>query len=95
MDWFDLEDNPGEQKIKSVSEISAIIKKRLDDDSLHGIWIEGELTNFRPHTSGHFYFSLTESFQGKDYLINCAMWRSSAREVGFKPENGCDRLFNK
>lgn len=88
MDWFGLEDNPGEQKIKSVSEISAIIKKRLDDDSLHGIWIEGELTNFRPHTSGHFYFSLTESFQGRDYLVNCAMWRSSAREVGFKPENG-------
>jgi exodeoxyribonuclease VII large subunit len=88
MDWFGLEEDSGKNKIKSVSEISAIIKERLDDDSLHGVWLEGELTNFRGHASGHFYFSLTESVFGRDYLINCAMWRSSAREVGFKPENG-------
>lgn len=88
MDWFGLEEESGETKIKSVSEISSIIKKRLDDDSLHGIWVEGELTNFRCHASGHFYFSLTESVLGRDYLVNCAMWRSSAREVGFKPESG-------
>jgi len=88
MDWFGLEEDMGDNKVKSVSEISAIIKKRLDDDSLHGIWVEGEITNFKCHASGHFYFSLTESVFGKEYLVNCAMWRSSAREVGFKPESG-------
>ena len=88
MDWFGLGNDPGEKEIKTVSEISAIIKKRLDDESLHGIWVEGELTNFRFHTSGHFYFSLTESSYGREYLINCSMWRSSAREVSFKPESG-------
>lgn len=88
MDWFGLGENSGEARIKTVSEISAIIKRNLDDDSLRGIWIEGELTNFRFHSSGHFYFSLTESLYRREYLINCAMWRSSAREVDFKPESG-------
>ncbi|WP_048150842.1 exodeoxyribonuclease VII large subunit [Methanolacinia paynteri] len=88
MDWFGIEEDSGENKIKSVSEISAIIKSRLDDDSLRGIWIEGEMTNLKNHASGHLYFSLTESVYGREFLINCAMWRSSAREVCFRPENG-------
>lgn len=91
MDWFGLEEESEEQelnKVKTVSEISAIIRNSLDVDALHGIWIEGEITNFRHHASGHLYFSLAESVSGRDYLINCAMWRSCAAEIDFKPESG-------
>lgn len=78
--------------IFSVSEISGRICNLLDDDSLHGIWVRGEVTNYKDHASGHRYFSLSERDGRDSALINCAMWRSYAAGLTFAPGDGMDVL---
>ncbi|WP_317295795.1 exodeoxyribonuclease VII large subunit [Methanoculleus nereidis] len=78
--------------ILAVSEVSGLICGLLDDARLHQIWVRGEVTNYRDHTSGHRYFSLTEGNGRSSALINCAMWRSYASELAFEPKNGMDVL---
>jgi exodeoxyribonuclease VII large subunit len=83
------EENNGEKdKVKKVSEISAIIKKLLDNEKLCSVWMEGEITNLRAHASGHLYYSLIEVRNNRTYAINCVMWRTAASELPFNPVNG-------
>jgi hypothetical protein len=44
-----------ESRVYSVSEITRAIKTTLED-SLPTVWIEGEISNFTHHSSGHMYF---------------------------------------
>ncbi|HON81916.1 MAG TPA: exodeoxyribonuclease VII large subunit [Methanoregulaceae archaeon] len=78
-------------EIYRVSEISSIISSVLDDGRLQDIWIRGEVTNFKPHASGHRYFSLGERKDaGTSALIQCVMWRSDAERLGFPLKDGID-----
>ena len=43
--------------IYTVSEITQVIKGLLEE-KVGEIWLEGEISNFKAATSGHFYFSL-------------------------------------
>ena len=88
MDWFGTGIDDEKESVKTVSELSSTISRLLDDDSLKGIWVEGEITNFHRHVSGHLYFSLAEIKNNKTYVINCAMWRSNAKELDYPPQNG-------
>jgi exodeoxyribonuclease VII large subunit len=78
----------GDLDVKQVSDVSAIIRGLLDDRQLQEIWVEGEVTNYIHHKSGHRYFSLSEHRHGNTYVIHCAMWRSYARDLSFEPSNG-------
>ena len=78
--------------IFGVSEVSALICGLLDDARLHGIWVRGEVTNYKDHTSGHRYFSLSERNGRDSALINCVMWRSYASGLNFTPRDGMDVL---
>ena len=78
--------------IFGVSEVSALICGLLDDVRLHGIWVRGEVTNYKDHTSGHRYFSLSERNGRDSALINCVMWRSYASGLRFTPRDGMDVL---
>jgi len=70
---------------RSVGEITAIIKARLESDSrLQDVWITGEVSNFKQAASGHLYFSLKDS----GAQINCVMWRSSAARLTTMPRSG-------
>jgi exodeoxyribonuclease VII large subunit len=73
-----------------VSEISSIITAVLDDTRLLDIWVRGEITNFRCHTSGHCYFSLSERNDGASAVLPCVMWRSDAKKLSFSPRDGMD-----
>ncbi|NYT17671.1 MAG: exodeoxyribonuclease VII large subunit [Methanomicrobiales archaeon] len=78
-------------EIFCVSEISSIISSVLDDGRLQDVWVRGEVTNFKPHASGHRYFSLGErKDQGTSALIQCVMWRSDAQRLGFQLKDGID-----
>ncbi|MBN2733948.1 MAG: exodeoxyribonuclease VII large subunit [Methanomicrobiaceae archaeon] len=88
MDWFGTQTDEEKRFYKTVSELSFTISRLLDDGSLKSIWVEGEITNFHRHASGHFYFSLAEIRDAMTYVINCAMWRSSAKELDYLPVNG-------
>jgi len=70
-------------KIFTVSEISRQIKLLLED-SFPALWVEGEISNFRPHHSGHLYFTLKDS----EAQISCVMWRSRAAGLALQPQDG-------
>lgn len=78
--------------ILTVSEVSRLICDLLDDARLHGIWVRGEVTNYKGHASGHRYFSLSERNGRSSALINCAMWRTYASGLAFEPRDGMDVL---
>lgn len=69
--------------ILSVSALTAQIKGSLED-SFHDLWIEGELTGVKIHTSGHCYFSLKDA----NAQIACTLWRSQLARMRFKPSDG-------
>ncbi|MCO6472193.1 MAG: exodeoxyribonuclease VII large subunit [Melioribacteraceae bacterium] len=70
-------------EIYSVSEITQEIKQTLEEN-FHDILIEGEISNFKAHVSGHWYFSLKD----KNASINCTMWKGLNSYVFFTPDNG-------
>lgn len=70
-------------KIYSVSELTAEIRATLED-SFAGIWVEGELSNFHRHSSGHMYFSLKD----EESQIRVVMFRTANRQLKFQPKDG-------
>lgn len=72
-----------EKHIYTVSEVTQDIKLILEN-TFQNIWVEGEVSNFRPASSGHFYFSLKD----QTALLGCAMFARANRELKFKIEDG-------
>ena len=70
-------------EIYSVSEITRQIKILLEEN-FPPIWIEGEVSNYKAHYSGHFYFTLKDS----QAQISAVMWRSRAAQMQFELEDG-------
>ncbi|MDR1440034.1 MAG: exodeoxyribonuclease VII large subunit [Clostridiales bacterium] len=69
----------------TVSEINRHINALLKSDPLlAGVWVKGEISNFRPHYSGHLYFTLKDG----SAAIKCVMFRSAASRLRFAIENG-------
>lgn len=67
----------------SVTELNQVIKNVLED-SFYSIKLEGELSNFRPSASGHWYFSLKD----RDSSISGVMFKNSTFGVNFRPKDG-------
>jgi exodeoxyribonuclease VII large subunit len=59
-----------------VGELTRRIKRSLED-GFGRVWVEGEISNWRPGPSGHVYFALKDS----DALLSCVMWRSTAQKI--------------
>ncbi len=68
--------------IYTVSEITQAIKDLLEN--IGEIWLEGEISNFKAATSGHFYFSLKD----QNSLIMAAMFANANKGLKFKLEDG-------
>lgn len=78
-------------KIFTVSQLGALIQGCLNQEpQLRSLWVRGEITNFKRHSSGHLYFSLKE----KDTVIRAVMFRGYADRLKFRPENGQDCFFH-
>jgi len=71
------------EQIFSVSEITKSIKFILES-TFEKISIEGEISNFKAHGSGHWYFNLKD----EGAVINCTMWKGVNNYVFFSPEDG-------
>ena len=67
----------------SVSEITSHIKRTLEED-FSQVKIIGEISNFKAHISGHWYFTLKDS----NASINCTMWKGVNNYVFFTPKDG-------
>ncbi|MCK9216733.1 MAG: exodeoxyribonuclease VII large subunit [Firmicutes bacterium] len=72
-------------RIFTVSEANAYIKQLIEKDLfLSGIYVNGEISNLKIHTSGHMYFTLKD----KHSSIRCVMFKSRFSKIKFKPEEG-------
>lgn len=67
----------------TVSELTTIIKNTLEG-SFFNLTVEGEISGFKPASTGHWYFSLKD----QNAVISACMWRSSTGKVGFVPKDG-------
>jgi len=76
-----------EKKIYSVSEITRDIRLLLED-SFTKVWVEGEVSNFLMHSSGHCYFSLKDS----ESVLTCVLFKNAAYKLKFKIKNGMNLI---
>ncbi len=67
----------------SVSELTALVKELLED-SLPSVLVEGEISNCRPASSGHLYFTLKD----KGAMLQAVMFRYRSKSLGFEPADG-------
>ncbi len=75
-----------QRKIYSVYDITSEIKRSLDGMGI--LWIQGEISNFKRHTSGHLYFSLKDP----KAQIKAAFFRNNNMYLKFRPEDGMEVL---
>jgi len=90
---FDEDDEPdpleetGEpdepRRVFTVTEVTAEIR-RLMESAFAEVFVEGEISNCRPWTTGHVYFTLKD----RSAQLKAVMWKSAARLVRFKLEDG-------
>ncbi len=78
-----------ESDILTVSEITREIKFVLEEN-FSRVSVIGEISNFKDHVSGHWYFNLKDS----DAVINCTMWRGINNYVYFTPQDGMKVIVN-
>lgn len=76
-----------EPRVLTVSELNRYIRDLLEGE-FPLLWLKGEISNFKAHTSGHFYFSLKD----EKSQINAVMFRGFNSQLRFKPEDGMEVL---
>ena len=70
-------------KVLSVSELNSLLKDVLEG-TFPSIKIEGEISNYRPNSSGHLYFTLKDTTS----QISAVMFRSNVMSLSFVPKDG-------
>ena len=74
-----------EPKIFTVGQINRYIRNLLENDFiLSSLFVKGEISNFKAHSSGHLYFTLKDA----SGALSCVMFRQDAAGLPFEPENG-------
>ncbi len=68
----------------SVSELTNQIKAALTQPALQSVAVQGEVSNFLHHRSGHMYFSLKDTHS----RIKAVMFRGRNQRLSFTPKNG-------
>lgn len=74
-----------ESRVYSVEELNRQIRSLIEGE-LPLVWVQGELSNFKAHTSGHFYFSLKDSKS----QISAVMFRGFNSKLRFRPTDGTE-----
>lgn len=74
-----------EERYLTVTALTKYIKYKFDHDHhLEDVLLEGEISNFKHNSRGHFYFTLKDATA----QISATMFSSSASKVKFEPEDG-------
>ncbi|MBE3577112.1 MAG: exodeoxyribonuclease VII large subunit [Limnochordales bacterium] len=64
-----------------------MIRERIEGyPPFRALWVRGEISNFKQHTSGHLYFTLKD----RGAILRCVMFRSQASRLNFVPKNGLE-----
>lgn len=73
----------------TISQINNYIKVMFDENPhLKKVFLKGEISNFKHHTSGHLYLTLKDD----EARISAIMFKSAAEKINFKPEDGMNVL---
>jgi exodeoxyribonuclease VII large subunit len=72
-----------QEKIYTVTEITREIKSTLEQN-FPTLWVEGEISNYLLHSSGHRYFTLKD----ENAQIRCTLWRFRGDRLQFEPADG-------
>lgn len=74
-----------QDKYLTVSAITKYLKFKFDtDEHLRIVFLKGEISNFKAHTTGHFYFSIKDETS----KINAIMFSANAKKITFVPTEG-------
>lgn len=74
-----------DNKYISVTALTRYIKFKIDNDNhLQEVYLKGEISNFKAHTRGHFYFTIKDETS----RINAIMFGFNASKLKFTPEDG-------
>lgn len=69
----------------TITELSRYLKNKFDEDvTLRRVFIKGEISNFKAHTRGHYYFTLKD----ENSRINAVMFASNVKNLKFVPSDG-------
>lgn len=72
-------------KYLTVTQINKYIRSKLDNDpNLNLVYLKGEISNFKNHTTGHLYFTIKD----ENSRILAVMFRNNASKITFKPMDG-------
>ena len=72
-------------KYITVSQLTRYIKYKIDNDvNLNEVFLKGEISNFKAHSRGHFYFTLKD----EGSRINAVMFATSTKKIKFIPTDG-------
>src|SRR5258705_10413775 len=72
-----------ERRPLTVSQLTNSVRTALES-RFASVWVEGEISNFRAHSSGHWYFTLKDEFA----QLKSACYRSSNQRIRFRLEDG-------
>ena len=69
----------------TVTQINKYIKYKFEnDENLNLVYLKGEISNFKNHSSGHLYFTLKD----ENSRIMAVMFRNNAMKIKFNPTDG-------
>jgi exodeoxyribonuclease VII large subunit len=71
------------RKIYPISELVSAVRTQVER-AFTDVYVEGEISNYRPGGSGHLYFTMKDG----SAQLRVVMWRTQARLMRFKPDNG-------
>lgn len=71
------------REILTPTSLNRLVRQLLDD-AMPPVWVEGELSNLARPASGHLYFTLKDA----GAQIRCAMFKSAASRLRFRPADG-------
>jgi exodeoxyribonuclease VII large subunit len=75
------------RRVFSVRDLVSAVRTQVERE-YSDVWVEGEISNYRPADSGHLYFTLKDEAS----QLRVVMWRTQARLLRFKPENGLQAI---
>src|ERR1700686_1225675 len=82
-DQLGFQFRPPERRVWTVRALVSAVRSHIERE-YSDCWVEGEISNLRIPDSGHLYFTLKE----ESAQIRAVMFRSSAKLLRFRPENG-------
>ena len=72
-------------KYITITQLTRYIKYKIDNDqNLNEVFLKGEISNFKAHSRGHYYFTLKD----ENSRINAIMFASSTKKLKFLPQEG-------